>query len=790
MIDETGSAPLEDEAVADAPKHDASPSNGAVESHAASHPGDNPGPEDPDESTETGEGVRSFADMNLEPEIQQALDDMGYETPMAVQTAVFQHVMEGRDIMVQSHTGSGKTAAFGIPIAQKIDGESSGVQVLILAPTRELALQVAEELKRITHFKSLTVVPIYGGAPMKPQIDALDAGAQIVAGTPGRVLDHIRRKTLRTGGIKLLVLDECDEMLSMGFQEEIENILATLPPREERQTMLFSATIPDSIERIARRHMREPDKISLSDDSIGVSDISHYYYLVSGLARTRDLLKVLKTERPDSAIIFCNTREDTSTVAKFLSRHGYDAEAISSDLTQRDRERVMKRSRDKNLQFLVATDIAARGIDISDLSHVINYQFPESPEVYVHRTGRTGRAGKAGVAISLVGPREIGAFYYLKLIYKIRPEERELPSAEELLTMQEGEQYERVVSMVPEKPSAQYLSLARRLWQSVEGERVVAALLERLLTPPAKPAAAAATAAVASPAPARSRSPRSRRDSRSEDAASATSAASADERSERGGASETDPVEASAGAEAAAPSDAPATSPATSPAVDAAGEAASETKGEDGEGGRRRRRRRGGAGEDRERTSSGERGRDRGGRDRGGRGGRGRDRDRGGRTGERRVVARGTTSASDEGREFWEAWADEKSARTSSDSLPVVNEDDAGAVPEATSGDAGAVPEATSGDAEGSGGTAEQTGDDLTARLYVNIGKREEATADDIRELISRDLGDDAARIGSVALRNTHAYVRVPEDLVNRVIDSVSGTSYKEREVVIERAKR
>src|SRR5688572_8965324 len=212
--------------------------------------------------------VGGFASMNLAPEIQQALGDMGYLTPMDVQVAVFQQVMDGHDIMVQSRTGTGKTAAFGIPIAQRISAESKGAQVLILAPTRELALQVSEELKRITRFKGITVVPIYGGAPMKPQIDALQAGAQIVAGTPGRVLDHIRRKTLVTRDIRLLVLDECDEMLSMGFQEEIENILSFLPPREERQTMLFSATIPEAIERIARRHMREPAKISLSADGI------------------------------------------------------------------------------------------------------------------------------------------------------------------------------------------------------------------------------------------------------------------------------------------------------------------------------------------------------------------------------------------------------------------------------------------------------------------------------------------------------------------------------------------
>jgi ATP-dependent RNA helicase DeaD len=698
----------------------------------------------------------TFAGMNLAPEIQQALGEMGYLTPMDVQVAVFHQVMDGHDIMVQSRTGTGKTAAFGIPIAQRISADSSGAQVLALAPTRELALQVAEELKRITRFKSVAVVPIYGGAPMKPQIDALEAGAQIVVGTPGRVLDHIRRRTLKTADIRLLVLDECDEMLSMGFQEEIENILSFLPPREERQTMLFSATIPEAIERIARRHMRDPAKISLSSDGIGVREISHYYYMVSGLARTRDLLKVMKAERPESAIIFCNTREDTSTVAKYLVRHGYDAEAISSDLTQRDRERVMKRSRDKTLQFLVATDIAARGIDISDLSHVINYQFPESPEVYVHRTGRTGRAGKTGIALSLVGPREIGAFYYLKLIYKIRPEERDMPSAEELLTMQEGEQYERVVELVQDQPSQQYLSLARRLWQSVEGERVVGALLQRVLT-------------------------------------------------------------AQGDANRAASRPPPRPTPAPSPSPSESGESAEATQplstfegGAEGEERKRRRRRReieggDGRGRDRDRGrggSSGGRSRDRdrppsrtgvrSDRDRG------RDRDRpregaregardGAREGAREAPAEGghgprpataaaVRQAGEDGREFWEAWADEKVTRSAT---PTDVTDPAAEAPLSEALDAG--------DDLGPDDSGER---DLTARLYINIGKREEATADDIRELLSRDLGDDAARIGSVALRNTHCYVRVPEDLVDRVIESTRGKSYKERELVVERARR
>ena len=400
----------------------------------------------PPDGPAPGEAPRTFEAMNLDPAVKQALDEMGYEVPMEVQTVIYARVIEGKDLMVQSRTGSGKTAAFGIPIAQLLPAGALGVRTLILAPTRELALQSATELTKICAYKNLKVVPVYGGAPMGKQIEALKAGAQIVSGTPGRVLDHIRRGTLKTDGIRILVLDECDEMLSMGFQEEIEKIIGELP--KERQTLLFSATIPEEIERIGKRHMRAYEKVILSGDYISVEEIDHEYYLVSGLGRTRDLLRVLEYEQPDSAIVFCNTRDDTTMVAQFLNRHGYDAEAISSDLTQADRERVMQRSKEKNLRFLVATDIAARGIDISDLSHVINYTFPESPEVYVHRTGRTGRAGKSGKAVSLVGPRELGSFYYLKLLYKIKPEERELPSESELRTRREAERYAEVAREV------------------------------------------------------------------------------------------------------------------------------------------------------------------------------------------------------------------------------------------------------------------------------------------------------------------------------------------------------
>ncbi|HTM23041.1 MAG TPA: DEAD/DEAH box helicase, partial [Kofleriaceae bacterium] len=431
--------------------------------------GEEPGPE------------ASFERMNLHPEVLRALGDMGYERPMEVQHVTFDPIESGKDVIVQARTGTGKTAAFGIPLAHRLHGNSRGVQGLVLTPTRELALQVARELQAIALHKGLQVVAIYGGAPMKPQVDALYAGAQIVVGTPGRLLDHIGRGTLDTRGVSTFILDECDEMLSMGFQEEIERIIEVLPPKGKRQTLLFSATIPESIQRIARRHMIEPESVSLSSGGISVEEIEHHYFLVSGMARTRDLLKVLTVEKPNQAIIFCNTRDDTNLVARFLQKQGYVAEALSSDLSQRDRELTMGRMREGKLKYLVATDLAARGIDLDDVTHVINYNFPESPEVYVHRTGRTGRAGKRGTAISLIGPRDIGAFYFLKLTYKIRPQERDLPSNEDFATMIESERFERIVELVPEESNEEFRSLARRVMQSEQGERVVGALLQRVI---------------------------------------------------------------------------------------------------------------------------------------------------------------------------------------------------------------------------------------------------------------------------------------------------------------------
>ncbi len=695
---------------------------------------------------------KTFKDMNLDPAVQQALDEMGYEVPMEVQTAIYDRFVAGQDLMVQSRTGSGKTAAFGIPIAQKVQAGTPAVQALILAPTRELALQVAGELQRICAYRNIQVVPVYGGAPMGRQIDALKAGAQIVAGTPGRVLDHIRRGTLKTGGIRMLVLDECDEMLSMGFQEEIEKIIRELPAKSERQTLLFSATIPEEIERIGKRHMNTYEKVVLSADFIGVEEIEHRYYLVSGLGRTRDLLKILQFEQPESALIFCNTRDDTSVVAGFLRRAGYEAEAISSDLTQADRERVMGLMKERKLKFLCATDIAARGIDISDLSHVINYTFPESPEVYIHRTGRTGRAGKSGIAISLIGPREIGSFYYLKLLYKIKPEERELPSEAEIKTRREGERYQKIAEEVAEDAGDEWVSLARRIWTSGDGERLVGAVLKRVLDG----------------------APKMVRDRAAEAAAAATTRQ---------------------------------TLPGMAPR-------------REGERDERRDRpeRREGRGEGRDRDRGG-RDRDRGGRDRDR--GRGRDRDRPergerregrGERGEREARDRGprdtlpdpTRTTSEErprrprppapepgappetpkagtgplpqaeGREFWEAWVDEKAPVGSPTPPPV------------PTGEVGALDETISIRAR----RREEPVEPGYTRLYVNVGRREGLSTEDVTKLVHEALPEAAEAIGKIVVHGSHTYVSVKDEQAAALVAALTGRKVGEREILAEPARR
>jgi ATP-dependent RNA helicase DeaD len=427
------------------------------------------------------EALPRFDALPLRPETQRALREMAFETATPVQAATLELIFEGRDLMVQAQTGTGKTAAFGIPLVDRIVTTKPMVQALVLEPTRELALQVASEIARIAQHADLRVSAVYGGAAMGRQVAELREGAQIVAGTPGRVLDHLRRGTFAPKGLKALVLDEADHMLSMGFAEEINAILDRLP--KLRQTMLFSATIPDDIQRLALRHMRSPMLLALSSDRIGAEAIRHFFYLVpANRSREDALLSIIEVENPESAIVFCNTRDDTNRVAGALQRAGYAADWLNADLAQGDREAVLARTREGKLRFLVATDVAARGIDISHLTHVVNFGFPESAEGYVHRTGRTGRMGRMGTAISLIGPTDVGNLYYLRLQYKIDPIERRLPSEEEKRTEEEVRRWQSLAARFPGTAPESARSLVRRILTRIEGEDLLASIVAKELT--------------------------------------------------------------------------------------------------------------------------------------------------------------------------------------------------------------------------------------------------------------------------------------------------------------------
>jgi ATP-dependent RNA helicase DeaD len=422
----------------------------------------------------------TFDVLPLSSDVRRAVDEAGYVNPTPVQVAVWEPATRGKDAVVQARTGTGKTASFGLPIVDKIVRKSqAGPQALVLCPTRELAVQVSGELDRLGKYREIRVLSIYGGASMERQVDAIRAGAQVIVGTPGRVLDHIRRGTLDVSTIRLLVLDEADEMLSMGFERELTAILDALPTT--RQTLLFSATVPPDIERIAKKRLKDPEFVTLSGDHIGALSIDHFVYHVAA-DKVGTLVRILETENPESAVVFCNTKDETEVVAHALSQRGYDADWLNGDLPQSERESVMRRTREGKLRFLVATDVAARGIDISHLTHVINYDFPFDAETYVHRTGRTGRAGRTGTAISLIAPQNIGALYMLRLTYKIKPIERRIPSTDELKTRAESD----LVGMLAEAFIAKGVhpedrALARRLMTHDQSEEIIAGLLREYL---------------------------------------------------------------------------------------------------------------------------------------------------------------------------------------------------------------------------------------------------------------------------------------------------------------------
>lgn len=366
-----------------------------------------------------------FSTMPLPDHIRQAIAGIGFEIPTPIQKLVLPDAVAGKDILGQAQTGTGKTLAFAIPIVTNTDGDGKYVQALVMTPTRELAKQVTGEVEKISMGSSIRVVSVYGGVSMQKQISALRGGAQVVVGTPGRIWDLIRQKELKLDRVKIAVLDEVDEMLDMGFQEDVEIIFSKLPA--ERQTMLFSATIPPRIQRLGRTHLKRPVIHSTSDDNVVADTTEHVFYEVLERERFNRLCDIVDAENVRLGLVFCRTKMETDRVHRNLVRRGYSAEALHGDLPQPKREQVMKKYRDGSLDLLIATNVAARGIDVQGVSHVINYHIPLDAEVYVHRTGRTGRAGSYGQSITFVSPSEYYDLMKIQETNNIDIVKRELP---------------------------------------------------------------------------------------------------------------------------------------------------------------------------------------------------------------------------------------------------------------------------------------------------------------------------------------------------------------------------
>jgi ATP-dependent RNA helicase DeaD len=378
----------------------------------------------------------TFNETDLGPEILRAITEMGFENPTPIQEKTLPQILESKnDLVALAQTGTGKTAAFGLPVIQLTDIQQRDVQTLILCPTRELGLQITKDLQNFTKYiKGFRVVPVYGGAPIYNQIKDLKSGAHIVVGTPGRTLDLIKRKALRVQSIKWMILDEADEMLNMGFKEDLDAILEGTP--ENRQTLLFSATMPKEIERISKNYMKSPDRLSVGKRNAGADNVSHEFYLVQAKDRYEALKRLADMNPNVYGIVFCRTRAETKDIADKLMQDGYNADALHGDLSQAQRDFVMGRFRQKHLQILVATDVAARGLDVNDLTHVINYNLPDDLEVYVHRSGRTGRAGKSGISISIVHSRETFKIRDLEKITQKKFEKKNVPGGKDICERQ------------------------------------------------------------------------------------------------------------------------------------------------------------------------------------------------------------------------------------------------------------------------------------------------------------------------------------------------------------------
>ncbi|QDP39143.1 DEAD/DEAH box helicase [Radiobacillus deserti] len=422
--------------------------------------------------------MTTFSSLGISKPVMKALEKMGFEEATPIQEQTIPLGLEGKDVIGQAQTGTGKTAAFGIPMIEKIDKDIKKIQGLVIAPTRELAIQVGEEIHRLGQFKGIRTLPVYGGQHMDRQIRALKEGPQIVVATPGRLLDHIRRKTINISNVHTAVLDEADEMLNMGFIDDIRDILKAIP--EERQTLLFSATMPKEIRDIGAKLMKKPEEVKIKAKEMTVENIDQHFIEVHEKQKFDTLTNLLDIHAPTLAIIFGRTKKRVDEVTEGLHARGFRAEGIHGDLTQGKRMSVLNKFKNGRIEILVATDVAARGLDISGVTHVYNFDIPQDPESYVHRIGRTGRAGRGGEAVSFITPRELPHLNLIEKVTKGKIKRMQAPSMDEARRGQQQVTIDKLTSTIEKQELDAYRESATEILNQYDSVTVVAAALKML----------------------------------------------------------------------------------------------------------------------------------------------------------------------------------------------------------------------------------------------------------------------------------------------------------------------
>ncbi len=421
-----------------------------------------------------------FNDLNISKEIKLAIKDMGFEEPTPIQAQAIPHMLNGDDLVGQAQTGTGKTAAFGIATLEMIDPGNKGLQAVILCPTRELAIQVSEELKKLSRYqKAVRILPVYGGQPIDRQIKALKKGVQIVIGTPGRVMDHMNRRTLRMGGVKIIILDEADEMLDMGFRDDIEHIVEKMP--DERQTILFSATMSKAILRMAKKYQDNPQMVKLVHKKMTTPTVEQFYCEVKKHAKPEILSRLIDLHDFNLSLVFCNTKKRVDELVEDLKTKGYLADGLHGDMQQKQRDRVMSKFRNGDIDILVATDVAARGIDVGATDAVFNYDIPTDVEYYVHRIGRTARAGKTGHAFTFVSGREVHRIKGIQKFTKTKIISQKVPSVSDVNAIRTNMLLEKVKGIVDDGHLGKYENLVEKVIQEDYASFDVAAALLKMV---------------------------------------------------------------------------------------------------------------------------------------------------------------------------------------------------------------------------------------------------------------------------------------------------------------------